>query len=218
MQTKKIFTKSYFDTAYGPYYNLRNPRYKWLSFLGQIRKYVSGGELLDIGCAYGLFLHEASQYFNCTGTDISFHAIHHARSNLRKEIEVFVGAAGDLHLSTRYNLITCFDILEHTKDLGKALDNINNLLADDGVLAITIPVYDGPLGWLVNMLDKDETHTYRRARHFWLEEISKRFDILDYVGIWRYFFFHRFYLNLLSKSTRCVTPAIMVLARKTVRK
>ena len=123
-----------------------------------------------------------------------------------------------LHLNASYDLVTCFDILEHTRDLGKALDNILDLLEDGGVLALTVPVYDGPLGWLVNMLDKDETHTYRRARDFWLEEVSKRFDILDYVGIWRYFFFHRLYLNLLSRGTRRITPAIMVLARKTVQK
>ena len=218
MQTEKEFTKSYFDTAYGPYYRLRNPRYKWQSFLSEIRKHKNDGSLLDIGCAYGLFLQEASSHYDCTGTDISFHAVEHARAALPTEISLFVGAVGNLHLTASYDLVTCFDILEHTKDLGEALDNIWSLLEDGGVLAITIPVYDGPLGWLVNILDKDETHTYRRARNFWLEEVSKRFDILDYVGIWRYFFFHRFYLNLLSRGTRRITPAIMVLARKTVRK
>lgn len=212
------FNKSYFDSAYGPYYHLRNPRYKWLSFLGEIKKYISGGMLLDIGCAYGLFLHEASRDFKCTGIDISEHAIAHARTTLPQNIEVFVGAVGSIHLNARYNLITCFDILEHTNDLGEALDNIWDLLEEGGVLVLTVPVYDGPLGWLVDRLDKDRTHTYRRPRGFWLEEVSKRFEILDYVGIWRYFFFHRLYLNLLSRGTRRITPAIMVLARKTVQK
>lgn len=212
------FNKSYFDSAYGPYYYLRNPRYKWLSFLSEIKKYISGGMLLDIGCAYGLFLHEASRDFMCTGMDISDHAIAHARTTLPKNIEVFVGAVGSIRLNARYNLITCFDILEHTSDLSEALENIWDLLEDEGVLVLTVPVYDGPLGWLVDRLDKDRTHTYRRPRGFWLEEVSKRFEILDYVGIWRYFFFHRLYLNLLSRGTRRITPAIMVLARKTVQK
>jgi SAM-dependent methyltransferase len=208
------FSKSYFDTAYGPYYQLRNPRYKWVSFLREIRRYISQGSLLDIGCAYGLFLKEASQYFQCVGTDISEHAISHARSTLPNDIEAFVGAAGSLPVNKQYDLITCFDILEHTKDLGKALDNIHELLKEHGVLTITVPVYDGPLGWLVDRLDKDETHTYRRPRGFWLEEISKRFEILDHVGIWRYFFFHRYYLNLMSRMTRRITPALMIIARK----
>lgn len=168
--------------------------------------------------AYGLFLKEASQYFEYTGTDISEHAIAHARSTLPNEIQVYVGVAGSLPANKQYDLITCFDILEHTKDLGEVLDNIYDLLKDNGVLVITVPVYDGPLGWLVNILDKDDTHTYRRPRGFWLDEISRRFDVLDHVGIWRYFFFHRYYLNLMSRATRRITPAMMILARKPVKK
>jgi len=218
MNINEKFSKNYFDTAYGPYYHLRNPRYKWVSFLAEIRKYITKGSLLDIGCAYGLFLKESSQYFECTGTDISEHAIAHARSTLPNEIGVFVGVAGSLPAGKQYDLITCFDILEHTKDLGEALDNIYDLMKDNGVLAITVPVYDGPLGWLVNILDKDETHTYRRPRGFWLDEVSRRFDVLDHIGIWRYFFFHRFYLNLMSRATRRITPAMMIIARKPVKK
>lgn len=218
MITKKNFTKQYFDSMYGSYYELRNPRYKWVSFLAEIRKHIAKGLLLDIGCAYGLFLKEASQYFECTGTDISEHAIEHARSTLPREIEVFVGAAGSLPIGKQYDLVTCFDILEHTSDLGEALDNIHDLLKDNGILAITFPVYDGPLGWLVNILDKDETHTYRRSRDFWLEEVSKRFEIVDHVGIWRYFFFHRYYLNAMSRITRRITPALMIVARKSGNK
>lgn len=176
------------------------------------------GSLLDIGCAYGLFLREASQYFECSGTDIPEHAITYARSTLPHDIEVFIGSAGSLPTNRQYDLVTCFDILEYTKDLGEALDNIHALLKENGVLVITIPVYDGPLGWLVDRLDKDETHTYRRPRGFWLEEVSKRFEILDHVGIWRYFFFHRYYLNLMSRTTRRITPALMILARKAVEK
>lgn len=218
MKEQSEFTKSYFDAAYGPYYELRNPRYKWQAFLREIMKYITAGTSLDIGCAYGLFLREASQFFECTGTDISEHAVAYARSMLPGKIEVFVGTAGSLPTDKQYDLVTCFDILEHTKDLGEALDNIHGLLKENGVLAITVPVYDGPLGWLVNILDKDDTHTYRRPRGFWLDQVSKRFDILDYVGIWRYFFFHRYYLNVMSRATRRITPAMMILARKPVTK
>ncbi|MBK9779884.1 MAG: class I SAM-dependent methyltransferase [Anaerolineales bacterium] len=218
MKNDNEFSKLYFDTAYGPYYQLRNPRHKWVSFLAEIRKHISKGELLDIGCAYGLFLKEASQYFECTGTDISEHAISYARSTLPDDIEVFVGAAGSLPSNRQYDLVTCFDVLEHTEDLGEALDNIYTLLKENGVLVITVPVYDGPLGWLVNILDKDTTHTYRSSCGFWLDEVSKRFDILDHVGIWRYFFFHKYYLNLVSRKTRNITPAMMILARKTAKK
>lgn len=218
MTEKERFTRSYFDMAYGPYYELRNPRYKWRAFLREIKKHITKGSLLDIGCAYGLFLREASQYFECTGTDISEHAIERARSTLSNEIRVFVGAAGSLPNDIHYDLITCFDILEHTKNLDEALDNIYDLLKENGILAITVPVYDGPFGRLVNILDKDETHTYRRPRRFWLDEVRKRFDVLDHIGIWRYFFFHRYYLNVMSRLTRHVTPAMMILARKQVKK
>lgn len=54
MRNHNEFSKTYFDTAYGPYYHLRNPRHKWISFLAEIRRCIVKVSLPDIGCAYCL--------------------------------------------------------------------------------------------------------------------------------------------------------------------
>ena len=218
MTTEPKFEGSYFDEAYGPNYQLRNPDYKWESFLKVIRKHAASGRLLDVGCAYGLFLSNALPFFQCTGVDISVHAVQKARSRLPSQVDLFVAEAGAIHAGSHFDIITCFDILEHTSDLDVVLDNLWDLLVEDGLLVFTVPVYDGPIGWLVNLLDKDQTHNYRCPRAFWLNKIKNKFTLLEYTGIWRYFLLNRYYINQLSSSTRRITPAIMIVAKKESRK
>src|SRR5439155_30930 len=93
-------------------------------------------------------------------------------------------------------------------------ENAGRLLRPGGLLVFTVPVYDGPLGWLVDRLDHDETHVHRRGRDFWLEQVPPSFTVRHYTGVWRYFFFGRFYLNLMSRVCRRWTTAILVVAEK----
>ena len=66
--------------------------------------------------------------------------------------------------------------------------------------------------WLVDRLDHDETHVHRRGRDFWLEQVSPPFTVRRYAGVWRCFFFGRFYLNVVSHVCRRWTTAILVVA------
>ena len=84
-----------------------------------------------------------------------------------------------------------------------------------GLLVFTVPVYDGPIGYLVQKLDQDETHIHKKGRFFWLEYLnSTSFSTVYWTGVWRYFIFKRVYLNCLSYISRRWTPAIMVIAKK----
>ena len=69
--------------------------------------------------------------------------------------------------------------------------------------------------WLVDRLDHDETHVHRRGREFWLERLGAGFTLRRFTGIWRYFALDRWYLNVVSRTTRRVTPAILLVAERT---
>jgi SAM-dependent methyltransferase len=208
------FEEKYFHQVYQGNYLLRNPAYKWKAFLQQILLHRQQGNLLDVGCAFGLFLIQASHYFDCAGCDISSYALEHARNSLPDTVYLFSGALGELPSFRRYDVITCFDVIEHIQNLNLVWINLLDLLNPGGLLVITVPVYDGPLGWLVNRMDQDPSHVHRRERVFWLEQVQSHFQILGYLGIWRYFFFNRYYLNVVSSVTRSITTAILLIAEK----
>ncbi|MCS7010644.1 MAG: class I SAM-dependent methyltransferase [Anaerolineales bacterium] len=209
-----LFETNYFLNQYQGNYRRRNPPYKWRAFLKVILRFRQSGRLLDVGCAYGLFLLEAQRYFVCSGSDISHHALEEARKILPPEVNLFPGALGSLSSDRPYDVITCFDVLEHIPDLEIAWENLERLLRPGGLLVLTVPVYDGPLGWLVNRLDTDPTHVHRRERAFWLEQVGRRFSIRDVLGVWRFFFLKRFYLNWVSRPARHLATAILVVAEK----
>ncbi len=213
----ETFELNYFLTQYGGNYRRRNPAYKWRAFLNVIRRYRSGGHLLDAGCALGLFLRQAQRYFTCSGSDISAYAIEEAGKILPPEVTLFQGALGFLPATTRYDVVTCFDVIEHIPDLQAVWRNLGEVLRPGGLLVLTVPVYDGPLGWLVRRLDHDPTHVHRRERAFWLREVSRCFEILDVLGVWRYFLLNRFYLNWVSRPSRWLATAILIVAEKPIR-
>jgi len=211
---QSFFEEAYFTKVYQGNYLGRNPGYKWKAFLRQILRHRQQGCLLDVGCAYGLFLYQASRYFDCSGCDVSLYALEYARNWLPKTVHLFQGSLGELPTIQSYDVITCFDLIEHTKDLSQVWKNLLDLLNPGGLLVMTVPVYDGPLGWLVNRLDQDPSHIHRRERVFWLEQVQSNFRLLDYMGIWRYFFFKHFYLNVISSRSRSITTAIMLISEK----
>lgn len=208
------FEKQYFDRIYNEEYDRRNPPYKFRSYFRECSVYApDGGSLLDIGCAYGSFLKVAHGHFELHGSDISNHAISIARERL-PSAHLVVSDVLNLPEERQFNLITCFDILEHVENITSALQKISRLMAKDSFLVMSVPVYDTVIGHLVGKLDKDPTHVHKNSRHWWIETLhTSGFDVLEWKGIWRYYL-KPFYLHYCSKSTRSVSPAILLIAKR----
>ena len=207
-------SSAYFDRAYGSDYRRRNPPYKWRAFLREVLRFRRGGALLEAGCGFGLFLREATAHFDCMGCDASEYAVREARAHLPGAVPLFCASLPGLELGRGFDVVAAFDVIEHIADLPPVFDNAARLLRPGGLLVFTVPVYDGPLGWLVDRLDHDETHVHRRGRDFWLQQVPPPFTVRHYTGVWRYFLFGRFYLNLVSRLSRRWTTAILVVAEK----
>src|SRR6184192_89999 len=61
-----------------------------------IRRYRSGGKLLELGCAYGFFLMEAARHFGVTGIELATEAAEHGR---RAGLHVLQGMADAANLA-----------------------------------------------------------------------------------------------------------------------
>lgn len=207
-------TAEYFEHAYGPDYFARNPRYKWRAFLREVLRFRSGGSLLEAGCGYGLFLREAAAHFECVGCDVSEHAIRRARDVVPARVPLLVSSLDSLALRRRFDVVAAFDAIEHVSALPAVFRSAEALLHPGGLLVFTVPVYDGPLGWLVDRLDHDRTHVHREGRDFWLDQLAPRFELRRYTGVWRCFLPGGLYLTMTSRWSRRLATAVLVVAER----
>lgn len=206
------FEKEYFKTAYKNY-KKQNPRRKLRSYLNEILKHKSSGKLLDIGCAYGSFLMQAQKHFQSQGVDISRHTIKIAK---KRGLKVKTATAEKTRFKKNtFDIITMFDVIEHIFNLNSLFSEIHHILKPDGLLVLSIPVYDKVAGKIVSKIDKDPTHIHKKSRQFWLRILKQNnFKIISYKGILRYFFLKKYYVHTLTKPLRSHTPAIFIISQK----
>lgn len=186
------FTKDYFLTHYGKS-DKKNPLYKLESYRREVMQAVpqnrSKFRILDVGCGYGAFLSllEGESRFETYGTDTSTFAIKEAKKRTQKT-KFWAISLDNFHPKKNFHVVTAFDVLEHIVDLDRALEKIYDLLEKDGKFLCVVPVYDGIMGRVGGLLDKDITHIHKKSRKFWINKLKDKFIILKVIGIVRYNF------------------------------
>jgi 2-polyprenyl-3-methyl-5-hydroxy-6-metoxy-1,4-benzoquinol methylase len=98
------------------------------------------GNILDVGAGTGAFLNTMQQAgWNSTGIEPDESARQKAlelyRLNLKTAENLYLLSAGS------FDAITLWHVLEHVHDLHKYVEQLKNLLADDGKLFIAVPNY-----------------------------------------------------------------------------
>lgn len=103
---------------------------------------AEGADVLDVGCGVGY----GSQWLgkmgarSVLGFDLSAEAIEHARMNyFHPAVSYKVQDAAAITEQHRYDLVTCFELIEHIEKQEKVLDLIKAALREDGILAISTP-------------------------------------------------------------------------------
>lgn len=117
-------------------------RYEFVADLAKDR------DILDVGCGVGygsrhLAIHGAKSVL---GIDISEAAIDHAKSQYAHEKVIFRSVAAQKFTSeATFDLVTCFEMIEHIVEQDAVLDMIRSCLKETGVLAISTPRPDAEM-------------------------------------------------------------------------
>jgi len=191
------FGEDYFESLSGTaILKGRKPFYHgfWTRYL---RGSVPSGRLLDLGCGRGYFLSYAEKYYETVGIDISEFAIQSARQ-VTERSELHVGDAAELAFSDGYfDVITCFDLLEHSHKPELVIRECNRALRKNGLIVLSVP-NTGSLGRRWKKGDwfgyRDSTHVSVLTNEKWLEILrSNGFEIKDtrYDGLWDSPYFSR---------------------------
>lgn len=134
-----------------------------------------GRSALDVGCAfgYGVSLFNSLDY-DALGTDISPYSLRQAKKKISKNDFVVCDVQENLPFKKKFDLITCFEVLEHLKNPVRALQNMYNTC--DGVILCTTP--NKPIERIVKkvMKDFDKTHVNVKTPLEWEKQLCRIFN------------------------------------------
>ncbi|MGD9647987.1 MAG: trans-aconitate 2-methyltransferase [Pirellulales bacterium] len=209
------FEQEYFERNYRNYARQNPPRK--LNFYRQlVERGVAGRPrpaVLELGCAFGRFLATLDPSWERFGLDVSQYALEQARQRL-PDATLQVASGSEIPFARRFDAIMAFDVIEHIPDLGAVAETVAAHLNPGGAWIFVVPVYDGPTGPLVRLLDGDPTHVHKRSRDFWLSWAAEHFDLEEWWGQFRYLLPVGPYLHATTHRWRRACPAIAVLARR----
>ena len=136
--TSLLYSEEYFtNTEYKDYLNDKDIlQDNFRKYIRKIRCLSKGDKLLEIGCAYGLFLKEATKFWNAQGIDISASAVRYAKETLNLNVQ-----CGDfLQVSYPQNdldVICMWDTIEHLYKPHLYLSRCSDILKSGGIVCIT---------------------------------------------------------------------------------
>ncbi|MGA7521997.1 MAG: class I SAM-dependent methyltransferase [Acidobacteriaceae bacterium] len=109
--------------------------------LGIVQRYTRKGELLDVGCASGAFLHEAAESgWTVTGIEPAAVLCEKARGALGGRGRVLCSTLQGANLPpSSFDALTLWDVLEHVSDPVDFLTRCGALLRPNGFLFANVP-------------------------------------------------------------------------------
>jgi len=130
--------KSYYGYCYDD--EPQNPLVQlYESWLDRVERLRAPGRVLDVGCGTGLFLSVARRRgWEPYGIDDCEEAVAHARNHF--ELDPWVGEFADFAAEGRkFDVITGWDIIEHTRAPLELLEEMRRCLAPGGLIALSTP-------------------------------------------------------------------------------
>jgi 2-polyprenyl-3-methyl-5-hydroxy-6-metoxy-1,4-benzoquinol methylase len=103
-------------------------------------QYVPGQRVLDAGCGegYGTALLASAGAAGVVGVDVDEATIEHARE--RYELDFEVADVAELSFEDgSFDVVVCFETIEHVQDAPRVVAELRRVLSDDGVLVISTP-------------------------------------------------------------------------------
>jgi SAM-dependent methyltransferase len=149
---------------------------KWASRMSEDNLLAGDGKrALDVGCAYGYSstVLDKLGYETC-GVDVSAWGVKQAKENSGGNFLVCDAQSQLPFLKESFDLVTCFDVLEH---LGSPLDALRNMLeVCRGLIVCTTPNRTVEKSVRRITGDLDETHVSVKSPSEWEEYIVGKLD------------------------------------------
>ena len=106
-------------------------------------QFIAGKKVLDLACGegYGSYLF-AKNAQSVLGVDINPDAVRHASEKYKHDNLAFItGSITDVpvHDPKSFDVIVCFEAIEHIRDQDALFSEIARLLKDDGLLILSTP-------------------------------------------------------------------------------
>jgi len=183
-------------------YNVPEWRLRFLKKLN-----VKSKKLLDIGCGYGHFLRGAKSLgFEVSGLDFDKEKISCCRKKgitnaYCSEFDQFYCSIIDSRI--RYNVISCFHILEHVPEPKEFIEKIRDILLPEGYLLLEVPNKNRILSGSSGFFDYPPHHFTRWSTNSLRLLLSKKgFKVLNvHIPLEM----KSFYENLFSSFTLCLS-------------
>jgi O-antigen biosynthesis protein len=115
--------------------------YEHLHRYAYISRHVRGRTVLDLasGEGYGTAMLARAAAL-AVGIEIDEKSIRHAQKKYRADnLYYILGSITDIPLTTRFDIIVCFEVIEHIHDHERLLAEVKRLLAAGGIFAISTP-------------------------------------------------------------------------------
>jgi 2-polyprenyl-6-hydroxyphenyl methylase/3-demethylubiquinone-9 3-methyltransferase len=214
-----------FEDIANPYDVQRRKDVIFDDFLGSID--LCGKMLLDAGCGFGALTDRAVERgAKVTAIDISRKLVEITQ---KKCPQVRALAASILALpfeDNMFDVVISSDVIEHTEDPWKALDELIRVLKPGGILCVTVPnrtvwyfavVLADKFGWRKYAGNENWLHFFEMKRYL----CSKNLEMISYKGIHLFPFvvpilngFLRFCDRLLDKTLGFAMVNIAAMAKK----
>ncbi len=208
------FGADYYATIYR-HYERQNPPYKHAFYRRVIAKLAgnSPARILDVGCAFGGFVASMPETWSRYGIDVSSFAIQEGRAKY-PGVQLAAATLDTNPFKGPFDIVTSFDVIEHIQDLENVAGHVRSLVRPEGLFVFVVPTYDGPLGPVVHMLDRDPTHIHKTSRKFWIDWAERHFNLCEWIGMFRMLLPFAPYIHWPSQSLRSVAPAVLIAARR----
>ena len=108
-----------------------------------------GDNLVDVGCGIGEFCSYLPEDVLFTGIELSSRSVELARGLGRNVHQIDITAAPS-EFKNNFDIVTCFQVLEHVVDVHSFFKALVNLCKPNGTIVIAVPNNDGFIGDAVN--------------------------------------------------------------------